>query len=337
VAAGFGAGSLRENPVRVLDLQRRVSERTERKATIGDVSVTLAQNLGEALVNEWRGAFERTGLLVVDLGIPVRLKGAIEISRLQAAISRTPYGKQSADLFFRGGMCLPKVVSKRPADIDLIVQAADGKLVPYLNLCEGKAHLDLTEPQEVRAKLKEAGFDTNFAEKRFVRRLMDEIRAVVLPDASVPDISVFARYFSAPKSASPAGARKAPKGGKNNVIVPEHQPRLRALIVDTLKDGFRIRANPEFKGWPINVRVEAAYADGSRRPAWSKFDFDPKKLPIVTAGSSSPRFDGNIIHFTDCTEAFSAEVTGFDVRRELVTNVEPLRPRKPALGVTADA
>ncbi|MBX3564845.1 MAG: hypothetical protein KF730_09740 [Sphingomonas sp.] len=108
---------------------------------------------------------------------------------------------------------------------------------------------------------------------------------------------------------------------------PEESPatQTRIFLVDDLADGFRIRSNPKYGSWPVNVRVEMAYADGSRRPKWTRFDFDPEKLPISKSGCAEIKMTNNVLVCRECESDFHLEVTGFDNRRELVTNIRPFR------------
>ena len=75
----------------------------------------------------------------------------------------------------------------------------------------------------------------------------------------------------------------------------------------------------------MNLRAEIAYADGTRRPAWSRHDFQLAKLEIAHAGSETPSFKDNVLRCRECSMDFSMEVKGFDTRRELVTNVRAVR------------
>ena len=102
-------------------------------------------------------------------------------------------------------------------------------------------------------------------------------------------------------------------------------PKVRAFLVDELNDGFRIRLNPEFMTRPVSMRAEVAYADGSRRPAWSRHDFSLNKMISDHAGSASPEVAKNILRCRNCSDDFSIELRGFDPRRELVTNVRAIR------------
>jgi hypothetical protein len=97
--------------------------------------------------------------------------------------------------------------------------------------------------------------------------------------------------------------------------------------METLDDGFLMKANPAFHDWPINVSVTMAYADGTRSPAWSRFDFEPADL-VMSASGCSPTFVKNKLIAKDCGAGFSIEVLGFDARRELDTHIEARRNAK---------
>lgn len=323
VMAHFKSPALAEKPSRVLGLLRHSTAAPDFRIEVTSVSDRLCSAVDEVRHAEIRSKFEAEGKLALAVAVPVIRKGVETRCDLHVAIARTPQGRTPADFFFREGMCLPGVTARNPADVDVIVQANEGELVAYLNFCEGKAHLDLLETSEVRAKLKEVGFDGGVALKRFVKLLMSDLRALVLPDASKPDASTFSNFFSAPR---PAGHQAQKRKGKKSVIIGDPpEPKVRVFLIDTLADGFRIRANPEYSSWPVNLRAEIAYADGTRRPAWSRHDFQLAKLEIDHAGSEAPAFKDNILRCRECSVDFSIEVKGFDTRRELVTNVRAVR------------
>jgi hypothetical protein len=219
-------------------------------------------------------------------------------------------------------MSLPDVKTNNPGEIDVLIFVDDDELATYLNFCEGKAHLDLLESKEVRAKLEEKGYRPLVAVKRFVKALPTDIRTFLIPDITEPEIDVFDAFFSLPDSEP--GKRKGP-GGKPDINPPPPPPppppRIPAIRVRTLDDGFRIEANPEFKDWPVNLSVSMAYADGSRSPSWSEFDFRPSDLE-TTADDCECTFTKNKLTARNCGELCSIVVTGFDNRRELDTNIK---------------
>lgn len=240
-------------------------------------------------------------------------------ARLCAVIARSPQDVAPIDRLFREGMSLPEVKASTPGELDLVLLADEENLAEFLNLCEGKAHLDLLESKEIKAKLEARGYQTPVAVKRFVKGLPSELRLLVTPDITEPDKDVFDDFFALPDENS---ERKKSKGGKPDVTPPPPPPpRISPIVVETLNDGFRMKANPDFHDWPINVSVTLAYADGTRSPAWSSFDFAPSDL-VTTATGCSPTFVKNKLTAKDCGAGFSIEVAGFDARRELDTHIK---------------
>lgn len=81
----------------------------------------------------------------------------------------------------------------------------------------------------------------------------------------------------------------------------------------------------------MNLRIRFAYANGSSRPSWSKFDFRMKELNIVVSNAQTPNHYESEkekkagLDLTACTSDFSAVITGFDTRRELVVHYQPLK------------
>ena len=159
--------------------------------------------------------------------------------------------------------------------------------------------------------------------KRFVKGLMADLRALVLPDATKPDASIFSQFFSAPRQVDPERKKKSSK--MNVVIIDPPTPKTRVFLIDALPDGFRIRANPEYAQWPVNLRAEIAYADGSRKPSWSRHDFQINNLEIKQEGGGERTAKGNILICRECDSSFALAVQGFDQKRELVTNIRAFR------------
>lgn len=328
VRQSFPAGPFSDDPARVLNLIRASLGTPDRTLRIDNISGRLSDCLEGAELEQIRSTFESTGKQIFLAEVPVVRRGRRSLSPVKVAISRAPKNAKPADLFFREGMCLPEVTARYPADIEVVIQCNEGELVTYLNFCEGKAHLGLIENKEVAAKLVEHGFH-GYLLRRFMRRMPEELRALVLPDATKPDATIFSGFFSVPKSGKrePENGRKKPDPSITPPAPPAPPPpaKPRVFLIDELPDGFRVRSNPQYTQWPMNVSVEVAYADGSRRPAWSRHDFQLPSMTCVHSGSIRPEFARNKLVCRDCGPDFSIEFTGFDGRRELVTNVRPFR------------
>lgn len=260
-----------------------------------------------------------------SLSFPLRKDGATTRVRLVAAAATTPYGKKPIDRLYREGMSLPDVRTRRQVDIDLIVMVEEGPLAQYLNLCEGKAHLDLLASKEVSAKLQDAGFEDGLKIRSLVKSLPDELRYLLTEESDEPDSTIFEAFFSVPE---PEADRKKAKKKENPQPDPTPEPEsepypppnVSAVIVDTLADGFRLRANPDYQGFPATLRAVVAYADGSGKPAWSDLDF---KFPDLKTDcqNCTIEFTENRIVVPDWSSSSSVEITGFDTRRELDTRI----------------
>ena len=243
-------------------------------------------------------------------------------ANLRAVVARSPQDAVPIDRLFREGMSLPEVKTSTPGELDLVLLADEPNLAEFLNLCEGKAHLDLLESKEIKAKLEARGYKTPVPIKRFVKGLPNELRLLLTPDITEPERDVFDDYFALPDEKSEKAKNK---GGKPDVTPPPPPPppppRISPVLMETLGDGFRMKANPEYGDWPINISVTLAYADGTRSPAWSPFDFAPSDLSTLTEDCSFA-WTKNKLTAKNCGAAFNIEVVGFDARRELDTHIK---------------
>jgi hypothetical protein len=327
VALNFPAGPLRDDPSRFLQLIRLSSQEAMFTISIGDPKEKFVSAIDQDVVDKIRASFDKDDKVTLAIEIPVKRNGETTTSTLLGVVSRAPKGKKPIDLFFREGMCLPEVAARNAADVDSVLLSTEGQLATYLNFCEGKAHLGLIENKEVSAKLKEHGFSGHPAIKRMVKMLPDDLRRLVLPDADKPDSSIFSSFFSIPKQANDkkkneggTSKKDEPAPGPPPGPIPPPQPQ--AFRVRDLEDGFWIDSNPSYTNRPVNLRVRIAYADGSRKPKWSKFDFEFRRLTVKCGGTDQPECAGNVIVCRNCESDFFLEVSGFDARRELVTFLE---------------
>lgn len=332
VANDFSDQSFRERYAEILNLLRKARDTPDREISVDNPGSqrSLKQIIGDAVAAELRTRLQENGLLVLKIFIPVNQGGVSEQCPVKVALSEAAHGKVPIDEFYRSGMRLPNVVSRSPGSIDVVILADEGNLVTYLNLCEGKAHLDLLENEEVKRKLLERAFVDGVAVRRRIKRLPDEVRDIVLPDAAKPDSSLFSKFFSAPPR---SGDGKKPKAKKKKSKAPPDPPApqpsiLRAVKVDL---GFEVRVDSSRAERLVGatVRIKASYANGSRKLDWHKMDFDFAKTPIAIEYASCDviRQKGNEILCTNCGKDFFIRVVGFDPKRELETDVAILRPQ----------
>ena len=255
--------------------------------------------------------------LVLDIAFPLARDGESHQVSLRAVIGAAKSARP-VDRLFREGMSLPDVRSKSPGELDLIMLVENGLLATYLNFCEGKAHLDLLESKEVDQKLEQHGFEGRRV-KRLVKNLPAELRLLLTPDVTAPDAHVFDSYFSKPSDVP--GKRKKPNKPEDPPEPPP-SPKPPVFRVETLEDGLRIKANPVFSDWPVNVTIGLAYADGTRRPLWSPYDFKLEDLGINHSDCDLTT-EKNKVKALNCGPDTEIEITGFDTNRELDTSIRP--------------
>lgn len=320
VADKIHTTSIREDVARYLGLVRAgAGQMPELKITVADRFESVRES---ALVKAMQQACQKGDQVAVKIAFELR-KGARSLPvSLRVVVRKTPDEHQPIDRLFREGMSLPEVKATMPGELDMIVLVDDDELAAFLNLCEGKAHLDLLESKEVRAKLEKEGYSTGVAVKRLVKNLCADLRALLTPEITKPETDVFDSFFALPDNDP---TKKKGRGGNPDITPPPPPPppppRIPALVIHTLDDGFRMTANPAYSDWPINVSVSVAYADGSRKPSWDEYDFKLSELPIAV-NDCDYSFAKNKITARNCSADFSVEVKGFDARRELDTNIK---------------
>ncbi len=254
--------------------------------------------------------------VVLEIIFPLTRNNVAQDVSLRAVVGASPSGHKPIDRLFRAGMSLPDVRAPSPGELDLVMLVGDGELATYLNFCEGKAHLDLLRSKEVLEKLRKNGFDGPRV-KSLVKNLPSELRHLLTPEVTAPDADVFDSYFSKPADL-PGKKKKPNKPDEPPLQLPPPKPPV--LRIETLDDGLRITGNPDFNDWPINVTITLAYADGSRRPFWSPFDFKLEDLHIDHANCRLET-DKNRVKALDCGPELEIRITGFDRNRELDTTI----------------
>ena len=347
----FRPGAIAEDPARYLNFLKDLCQRREfvrlsvSKEGSGKLSdafvkglrdlepVRLSLGLGElgevvegVSLEDLQVSLKNEEAIFVEIVFPIRRNGVDEQVSLLCAVQSTPYSserasqKHSIDSFFREGMLLPKVVaSGQGGDLDVIFSASDKILTTYMNLCEGKAHLDLDESGDVKEKLKEKGFP-DIDVKRFLKKLPTILRHVLTPDIEEPDLDVFKSMFSVPEKI-PSPKEKQPKGRDTGNGLGSID--LLGCVLEPIPDGFRVRAKEDFQENSPPLKVAMAYFDGTANPFWEEFDFQIGDLDVSSEGCSLLEKKDNLVVIGQCKKDFSLEIRGFDSHRELTVSVDP--------------
>ncbi len=267
--------------------------------------------------------------VVFNLKFPMTHKGITTDAIITAVAMQAPYGKAPLDRLYREGMSLPDVKARTSTDLDLVLLVEAPPLADYLNLCEGKAHLDLLESMDVKSKLAKEGFTDGIGIKRLVKALPDELRAFLTEQTDKPDTTVWEAYFSVPDDEGRKADVPEPTDEADETPLPPPPPpplpppNIPPVVVHDLTNGFRLSANREYEDFPTTIEVVIAYADGRGNPSWSPYDFTADDLNTSVTNCSA-EFHENRLKLMDWCQDSSAEVTGFDVHRELDTRIRVL-------------
>lgn len=319
VSGNLNDEAIRADVARYLELVRLAqSGATAQKITLPNALKGDLENLRKSdIIKGLQKKLADGQDLVLDIAFPLVRNGGNHHVSLRAVIG-VAKSARPVDRLFREGMSLPDVRSKSPGELDLVMLVEDGLLATYLNFCEGKAHLDLLESKEVDQKLEQHGFDGRRV-KRLIKNLPAELRLLLTPDVTTPDAHVFDSYFSKPSEVP--GKKKKPNK-PDEPPEPPPPPKPPVFRVETLEDGLRIKANSDFSDWPVNVTIGLAYADGTRRPSWSPYDFKLEDLDIDHSGCDLT-IEKNKVKALNCGPDTEIEITGFDTNRELDTSIRP--------------
>jgi hypothetical protein len=323
VSTSIRASSISRDVTRYLDLIDYALTGPLVPVSVTSLKEPFEGHRGTEVVKSLQVALLKAAPAGIRLDFPLKWDDQIRTVELRAAVARSSPDRQPIDRLFREGMSLPDVKAKMPGELDLVILVDETTLAMYLNLCEGKAHLDLLEPKEAKGKLKEAGFDPNFTAKRFVKALPMELRQLLTPEVVEPDSTVFDEFFSVSVEGSGNGLSRRKKKDeqeeqKEQELLPP--PRISALVLDPIPGGFRLRANPKFATWPVSASITIAYANGGRSLSWSEYDFRLNELKI-SHENCKIELAKNKILAKDCGKNARIEVTGFGSTRELDTRL----------------
>ena len=319
VAENLNHEGIRADVARYLGLVRHaLTEATPRKITLPSAAPNALEKLRQTPdIGTLQRKVSDGQDVVLEIVFPLERNGVTENVSIRSAIGPAASARP-VDRLFREGMSLPDVRAGNPGELDLVTLVPKGELATYLNFCEGKAHLDLLESNDVKQKLKDKGFDGTRT-KRFVKSLPTNLRLLLTPDVIAPDAHVFDSYFSKPSERPDTKKRPEEPDEPPKTLPP---PRPPVFKVEMLADGLRIRANPDFTDWPANVTARLAYADGSRRPPWSRYDFRIEDLDVHHTACDLTS-EKNMVRAMNCGPETRIEIKGFDVNRELDANIRP--------------
>ena len=274
-----------------------------------------------ASAKQLQAASEKNQIVSMRISLPLTRNGQTSKVSLKAVASKTPTGKTPIDRFFREGMSLPDLKARNPGEFDLVITVDEIDLARYLNLCEGKAHLDITQSKEIKTKLEDKGFVPPYPVKNFVKGLPIAIRTFLTPDITAPDLP-YSTHFSHCQMMLRARRKAAQKRMESCPHLCRHR-RLPGSLPSPSKRCLMDSNSGLIHGSPsgrLTCRCASPTRMGLCRPAWSEFDFRPSDLETRTSDCEM-QFVKNRLEARNCGPACYIEVRGFDTNLELDTQI----------------
>jgi hypothetical protein len=238
-------------------------------------------------------------------------------------------------MFIRDGLIIPDVrPTRRTRGIRAIVIVEDDALAGFLRDAETPAHTEWTTgTSNFRDKYKFGAGGIEFV-KAAVPELINALRSV----DTQPDENIAIEHFYIEREASKSGRKRRKKP---TVRVPTRPRRFR---INRLDGGFSLRppgdGGPSSDGGeagvqtlfePFAVSIRAAYdvRSGSAINAWSPFDFDVAKRPIVIeqSGVEIRSLQGRQMIVIVNQSEFHVSVRGFDRNRDLFVEARVLKEK----------
>lgn len=284
------------------------------------------EQFGEAELTAARRAIEAGKTVALEVRLHVKPKAAPnQAASFHVYLKRVQNLNPGIAEYVREGMTIPLVARGAQTGTIGLVDVSEGPLAQLLGDSENPAHTRWRSRGVARLKRYEHGPSTVSFVSSTIRALVD----LLSPPGGTIDKDLLSSFFPLPKA-----ARRDDDNDK--VEVPPERPAIPAgrttpVAITRNAGGFSIRRNRHHDGsvGPLEVVVAYDVSRGNPMSRYRPWDFDLSSQPIELAVRGAAVHDArfNRLVVTPREEEFSIEVTGFDVRRDLVVRVRELRKR----------
>ena len=292
---------------------------------------TLLGLSGTPEVQEIKNRLNKNEIVTAKLTLPLIFKGQSHKVEILCGFNVNNSEAKPLDRLYREGMWLPDVKSRNTRAINLLFLVEDTLLANYLNLCEGGAHLDLSESPEIRDKLTDEGFEKNFAVKRLVKNLSNSFTILLSDETEKRDLSVFSDMFSIPfpddvqesaKNESKTNEDEGQDDDNEEQDDDDDQPKnSKAHPYEVCKNddegGLELTWNEKYEGSYKDLQLQFFYSDGTSKKSWEKFDFLLQEMDHKFQNCNVDFVD-NKAKIRDWKRTSSFAITGFDRNRDVI-------------------
>ena len=293
-----------------------------------------AESLPDELAKTYAPAFLRDEPLAFRVPVLVRRSGGeTQESYFDVFMQREPANRPCKPVFIRNGIVIPKVRERalRSLRLHAIVLAEDGALAELLRDAEGPGHTHWSaETKSARQQFKRK-YVGGLELIRFVESAPRAIAERLLATQQERDTTSLADDFPVPLDEAERRVRQRRK--RRGQEQPEHPDirdrKPRAFVIEERKGGFVVRRDDPAAPLPSRLRIRVAY-DRSRGNPFKHYhtaDFKLNQAPIrcqLTGVREVTRHRNELV-VDVLSDAFRIEVNGFDLHRDLVVDVRPMK------------
>lgn len=286
-------------------------------------------------LNKLKAAFEKSETISVDFPIQILKNQNKEpaLGSFRVILKQDLDGESSHELFIRQDLGIDGEKrlkgSRRIQPTLALTFIDDDALSSFLAAAEEPTHRTWNSKRPKLTKIYKDPDKVLNAVRNAALRLVE-----FLTPPGKRDDTALSIYFADPTS--PPAKRKGGDGltpqspNAEPKPVPEiPPPRVKPIEFIPLDNGFRIKSNPPeviLKRLPLRFEIDIAYATtfGDPFTQWDAAEFwlnDDKAFPVVSAGISDLKRDGNQITFDMTQPVSEIKVTGFDINRQLEVRI----------------
>jgi hypothetical protein len=269
----------------------------------------------------------------IAIRIPVTVRRKVPAENIPSyfdVILRHDRDSDGRPVFVREGIIVSDVRGRRATEIRSLVLIEDRALGGMLGDSENPAH---TQWQRDSSNFK-GRYVYGKAVIDFVTDSVAAIIAAADRSAAEVDTSLTIDFFSVPPEEDDVETKEVPEprpdrkpGTTTGLELPDVPERPSAIRISRSQGGFTVTHGTSPPGSPFLVEVRCAYEtrNGNALRKWDPADFriGGTELPVVTTGSARvSAAKENYIVLVVTGPEFSAQVSGFDVSRDLYVRAQ---------------
>lgn len=290
--------------------------------------------IDDVLAEEIRTALEsNSGIASIRVPLYVSMKGSPEVKTyFDMYIRKDEASGDGKPLFIREGIKIPEVNARASRGYSCLTIIEDGAIASMLGDAENPAHTEW-EKNSSNYKYKYRWGPSTID---FIRACLSRVIHLLSESEEEEDRNVLADIFFIDQPENDDDVpdnkkqkRKKPEKGKENPDRPNPQgQKIKKYSLNRIEGGFSVHEAVGSSSEMYLYKVKVAY-DRAKGNPWKKyspndfsFDAETSSINIGADGIDEMTNENNVIKFKTCQPEFALKVTGFDVNRDIIVDVQ---------------